>query len=69
MKTKNKIAPEQRQCVSLIKQARRKGHTLEQMAVSLGVSFSTVSRWENGRVVPHRNTSIRLVPLLKELVA
>ena len=32
----------------------RVGLTVEQLAHALGISFSTVSRWENGRMKPSR---------------
>ena len=35
-------------------------------AKRLHVSFSTVSRWENGRVVPNRLASVAIISLAEE---
>lgn len=59
---------EQRECVRLVKRARRNGWTLEDMSMHLGVSFSSISRWERGQTLPYRNVAARLIPLLGELV-
>ena len=63
-----KQSNEQRECVALVRQARKQGHTLEQMAARLDVSFSSVSRWQNGISVPYRNTAKRMIPMLKRLL-
>ena len=40
---------------SAIRDARQRlGLTQEQFAHALGVTFSTVNRWENGHVIPSR---------------
>jgi len=72
-KTKAKAAPkrkpttEQRECIRLVKKARRDGWTLEDLAQHLGTSFSTVSRWAGDLNVPSRNTAARMITLLGAL--
>lgn len=66
---KKKKTKDQKRCIALVKQARRSGWTLEDMAARLDVSFSSVSRWENGVCTPPRNTSARMVPMLEELIS
>lgn len=36
------------------------GLSQEQLAQSIGVSFTTVNRWENGKAVPSKLASIQL---------
>jgi transcriptional regulator with XRE-family HTH domain len=64
-----KITKEQRTCVRMIKKARRAGWTLTDLATHLGVSFSSISRWEHGQTLPYRNVAARCIPLLEELEA
>lgn len=44
----------------------RLGVSQEQLAQRVGVSWSTVSRWENGKGAPSNLARKRLVSLLKE---
>ncbi len=46
---------------------RRTGLTQEGLARALGVTFSTVNRWENGHVKPSRLAWRSLVQLAKTL--
>lgn len=46
----------------LLKQVRsNSGITQEQFARELNVSFSTISRWENGHTTPSRLAKMRLI--------
>lgn len=38
----------------------------EQLARDLDISFSTISRWENGRTMPSKLARIRLLEYCKE---
>ena len=37
------------------------GITQEQLAHDLGISFSTINRWENGRTVPSKLAKLRFL--------
>jgi transcriptional regulator with XRE-family HTH domain len=37
------------------------GITQEQLAHDLGISFSTINRWENGHTIPSKLARLRLV--------
>ena len=39
----------------------RLGITQEQLARDLGISFSTINRWENGRTVPSKLAKLRFL--------
>lgn len=66
-KTKTKNTAEQRECIRLVKRARKDGWTLEDLAQHLGTSFSTVSRWAADLNMPSRHTAARMVVLLRKL--
>ena len=68
MTTKTGLTRAQRECVSLVKRCCREGASLEQIAFRLGVSLSSVSRWNRDVCVPENNTSHRLIPTAKELL-
>lgn len=52
--------------IEALKQYRlEKKLTQEQLAKKLGVSFSTINRWFNGRVKPNQIQSYQIVKLLK----
>jgi transcriptional regulator with XRE-family HTH domain len=52
----------------LIRELRQElGLTQEELAISLGVTFSTVNRWENGRANPSPVTSNLIEAKLKDL--
>lgn len=48
---------------------KRLGLTQEQFAQEIGVTYSTVNRWENGRRRPQPFLVKRLVEMRKELAA
>jgi len=51
-----------------IKELRQKlGLTQEEMAKLLGVGYTTINRWENGKVQP-RGQALKILEKLKELV-
>lgn len=51
----------------LLKQIRiQSGVTQEQFAHELSVSFSTISRWENGHTSPSRLAKVRLIEFSKK---
>ena len=53
---------------ALIKELRaRLGLTQEQFAQKVGVTYSTVNRWENGRRTPQPFLVRRLIELKQEL--
>ncbi|MFC1461630.1 helix-turn-helix domain-containing protein [Verrucomicrobiota bacterium] len=53
---------------SLVKSLRRKlGLTQEQFAKEVGVTFSTVNQWENGRRKPQPFLLNRLVQMKEEI--
>jgi putative transcriptional regulator len=45
---------------------RQLNMTQEQFAHALGVSFSTVNRWEKGRTAPSRLAKERIITFCKE---
>ncbi len=52
----------------LVRELRQEmGLTQEELAVSLGVTFSTVNRWENGRANPSPVTSNLIEAKLTEM--
>lgn len=51
----------------VIKEIRHKCYLSQQsFADSLGVSFSTVNRWENGKAIPNYQAMKRLIEYCKE---
>jgi putative transcriptional regulator len=59
---------EQPKVSSLIRELRRlTGLTQEQFATVLGVTYSTVNRWENGRIQPSPLALKQIQALLREL--
>ena len=53
---------------TLIKQLRQKlSLTQEQFAQKVGVTYSTVNHWENGKRTPHPYLIQRLLEIKKEL--
>lgn len=49
------ISPDAQEAARVIREWRRRlGLTQEALAQALNVTFSTVSRWENGHVLPSR---------------
>ena len=42
------------------------GVSQEELAKMLGVSFSSVNRWENGRTIPTKIAQVKLNKLFKE---
>ena len=69
MKKQNLIlAISQPKCGELIRDIRQNlGLTQEEFAAAIGVTFSTVNRWENGRAKPSRlagkNIELQLLEL------
>ncbi|RLB40894.1 MAG: hypothetical protein DRH30_07905 [Deltaproteobacteria bacterium] len=55
--------------IALVREARNRGWALVDIAEHLGCSFASVSRWDTGDVIPYRNSSKRMVPMMKELLS
>jgi DNA-binding transcriptional regulator YiaG len=58
----------QRSCSALLRDLRHRLGDIsqEQLARTVGVSWSTISRWENGKGVPSPLAREKLLPLLEE---
>ena len=55
---------------ALVKELRERLHlTQEQFAHKLGVTYSTVNHWENGKRIPQPFLVRRLLELKEEIVA
>lgn len=52
-----------RESVSAIKNILNQGISIEEVAVSCGVSASTVYRWKEGRARPHKTFKKKLMDL------
>ena len=51
-----------------IKEVRQQGYLSQQdFAEEIGVSFSTISRWENGKAMPNYQAMKKLVEYCKKL--
>ncbi len=50
-----------------VKKLRKKlGLTIEELAVKVGVTATTVYRWENGKITPHRTFQKSMELLVEE---
>jgi DNA-binding transcriptional regulator YiaG len=59
----------QRTCAGLLQELRHRlgDVSQEQLARRVGVSWSTINRWENGKGIPSPLAREKLVALLKEV--
>lgn len=62
-------SPKQRTCAELLRELRHRLSDVsqEQLARRVGVSWSTINRWENGKGIPSPLAREKLAALLKEV--
>lgn len=68
MKGKKASLPNLRSCAALLRELRHRLGDIsqEQLARRVGVSWSTINRWENGKGVPSPLAREKLLALLEE---